>query len=60
MHLQEQPLSYTVTLDNAPVTTSPHLIADLADGVNKASQAENSVPTVAFENDAEVISVDYA
>jgi hypothetical protein len=54
------PLSYTVTLDDAPITTSPHIIADLADGVNKASQAENSVPSVIFDNDAEAIDVDYA
>lgn len=54
------PLSWTVTLDDAPVTTAPHIIADLADGVNKASQAENSVPSVTFNNGAEAIDVDYA
>ena len=53
-------LSYTVTLDDTPATTSPHIIADLASGVNAASQAENSVPSVTFENDAEAIGVDYA
>ena len=36
------------------------LAADLAEAINKASQAENDVPTVSFYNDAEVIDVDYS
>ena len=53
-------MKWTVTMDDAPVTTAPHLCADIADAVNQASQAEHSVPLVDFYNDAEVISVDLA
>jgi hypothetical protein len=50
-------MAYTVTMMDWPVTTGPHLVADLAEAVNTASQAENSIPTVQFDNDASCISV---
>ena len=53
-------LIWTATMDDAPVTTAPHLCADISDAVNSASQAENSIPEVSFRSDAEVISVDLA
>ena len=53
-------LVWTATMDDSPVTTAPHLCADISDAVNSASQAENSIPEVSFRSDAEVISVDLA
>ena len=50
---------WTLTMDNSPATTGPHLTADLAAAVNKASQAENSQPTVEFLYAAECLSVVY-
>ena len=51
------PLIWTATMDDSPVTTAPHLCADISDAVNSASKADNSIPTVDFRSDAEVISV---
>lgn len=53
-------MTYTVNMMDWPVTTAPHLMADLAEAVNTASQAENSIPTVEFDNDASCINVDLA
>lgn len=53
-------LKWTVTVDDAPASTEAQLAADLAEAINKASQAENDVPTVSFYNDAEVLDVDYS
>lgn len=53
-------LKWTVTVDDVPASTEAQLAADLAEAINKASQAENDVPTVSFYNDAEVIDVDYS
>ena len=53
-------LKWTVTVDDVPASTEAQLAADLAEAINKASQAENNIPTVSFYNDAEVIDVDYS
>ena len=53
-------LKWTVTVDNEPASTEAQLAADLAEAINKASQAENDVPTVSFYNDAEVLTVVYS
>jgi len=53
-------LKWTVTVDDAPATTEPQLAADLAEAINKASQAVNSVPEVVFFKGAEVLDVDYS
>lgn len=52
-------LKWTVTVDDVPATTEPQLAADLAEAINQASQADNSVPEVIFTAGAEVIDVDY-
>lgn len=49
-------LKWTVTMDDVPATTAAHLAGDLATAINKASQAENSQPTVEFLYDAECLS----
>jgi len=49
-------LKWTVTMDDVPATTAEHLAGDLATAINKASQAENSQPTVEFLYDAECLS----
>ena len=51
---------WTVTVDDVPASTKEQLAADLAEAINKASQAENSIPTVSFYNDAEVLTVVYS
>lgn len=53
-------LKWTVTVDDAPATTEPQLAADLAEAINKASQAVNSIPEVVFYKGAEVLDVDYS
>jgi len=53
-------LKWTVTVDDVPASTEAQLAADLAEAINKASQAENDVPTVSFYNDAEVLTVVYS
>ena len=48
---------YTITVDNAPVTTKAALQADVAAAIIKAAGAENSQPEVKFTSNAECISV---
>jgi hypothetical protein len=48
---------YTITVDDAPVTTKAALQADVAAAIIKAAGAENSQPEVKFTSNAECISV---
>ena len=55
-----KPLGWTVTMSTVPATDQYNLVADLCDALNKASQAENSIPVVSFFNGAVVEDVDYS
>ena len=55
-----KPLGWTVTMSTVPTTDQYNLVADLCDALNKASQAENSIPVVSFFNGAVVEEVDYS
>jgi len=48
---------YTIDMMDWPVTSAEHIMADLSDAINQASQATNSIPTVEFLNGANCIAV---
>ena len=48
---------YTITMDDAPVTTKAALQADVAAAIIKAASAENAQPEVKFTSGAECLSV---
>lgn len=49
----------TLAANQTPANTAANLVADLCDAINKASQAENSVPVVSFYGGTVVESVVY-
>lgn len=52
-------LQYTIDMMGWPGTSAEHIMADLSDAINEASQAPNSIPTVEFLNGANCIAVTY-